>query len=258
MSLSLVLPGHGEPIVDHVALIDERFRLHRRRAEKIHRLIASATPHGARDRPGAVGERRGHPGLPDALGGAWPRRSAARRRTRRGGGEGRRGSVQGRLRAELALAVARSQMIDVGPVCRPRAGFGGEPRVEDLRQLGLGGAPQAEREHVRIVPAAGSGAVAASRHSAARTPSTLLAAIEAPVPVQQQTTPCSARPSATSRAAASEAHAQSSRSLSLRAPWASVLWPRRSTRPPERASHAGRSSAATEIHIPARVSPIRP
>jgi len=41
MNLSLVLPGHGEPIVDHVSLIDERFRLHSRRAEKIHRLIVS-------------------------------------------------------------------------------------------------------------------------------------------------------------------------------------------------------------------------
>jgi glyoxylase-like metal-dependent hydrolase (beta-lactamase superfamily II) len=41
MDLSLVLPGHGEPIVDHVGLIDERMRLHRRRAEKIRRLIAS-------------------------------------------------------------------------------------------------------------------------------------------------------------------------------------------------------------------------
>jgi glyoxylase-like metal-dependent hydrolase (beta-lactamase superfamily II) len=41
MDLSLVLPGHGEPIVDHVSLIDERFRLHRRRAEKIHSLIRS-------------------------------------------------------------------------------------------------------------------------------------------------------------------------------------------------------------------------
>jgi glyoxylase-like metal-dependent hydrolase (beta-lactamase superfamily II) len=40
MALSLVLPGHGRPITDHVTLIDERFRLHRRRAEKIHRLIA--------------------------------------------------------------------------------------------------------------------------------------------------------------------------------------------------------------------------
>jgi glyoxylase-like metal-dependent hydrolase (beta-lactamase superfamily II) len=41
MDLSLVLPGHGAPITDHVALIDERFRMHRRRAERIHRLIAS-------------------------------------------------------------------------------------------------------------------------------------------------------------------------------------------------------------------------
>jgi glyoxylase-like metal-dependent hydrolase (beta-lactamase superfamily II) len=36
----LVLPGHGEPIDDHAALIDERFRLHARRASKIHRLLA--------------------------------------------------------------------------------------------------------------------------------------------------------------------------------------------------------------------------
>jgi len=40
MELDLVLPGHGRPIADHAALIDERFRLHARRAEKIHRLIA--------------------------------------------------------------------------------------------------------------------------------------------------------------------------------------------------------------------------
>jgi glyoxylase-like metal-dependent hydrolase (beta-lactamase superfamily II) len=41
MDLSLVLPGHGWPILDHVALIDERMRLHRRRAERIRRLIVS-------------------------------------------------------------------------------------------------------------------------------------------------------------------------------------------------------------------------
>jgi glyoxylase-like metal-dependent hydrolase (beta-lactamase superfamily II) len=41
MELALVLPGHGRPIRDHVALIDERLRLHDRRAEKIHRLIAA-------------------------------------------------------------------------------------------------------------------------------------------------------------------------------------------------------------------------
>jgi glyoxylase-like metal-dependent hydrolase (beta-lactamase superfamily II) len=40
MELSLVLPGHGPPIVEHAALIDERMRLHRRRAEKIRKLIA--------------------------------------------------------------------------------------------------------------------------------------------------------------------------------------------------------------------------
>lgn len=39
LELSLVLPGHGAPIADHRALIDERFRMHRRRAEKIHALI---------------------------------------------------------------------------------------------------------------------------------------------------------------------------------------------------------------------------
>ena len=36
----IVLPGHGEPITDHVALIDERFAHSRRRAEKIYELIA--------------------------------------------------------------------------------------------------------------------------------------------------------------------------------------------------------------------------
>jgi glyoxylase-like metal-dependent hydrolase (beta-lactamase superfamily II) len=41
MDLELVLPGHGRPITDHAALIDERFRMHERRAEKIRRLIAT-------------------------------------------------------------------------------------------------------------------------------------------------------------------------------------------------------------------------
>jgi len=39
MDLDLVLSGHGEPITDHVTLIEERFRQHRRRAEKIDGLI---------------------------------------------------------------------------------------------------------------------------------------------------------------------------------------------------------------------------
>src|SRR5947209_6386099 len=36
----LVLSGHGEPIVDHVALIDERVRMHQRRARKILAMLA--------------------------------------------------------------------------------------------------------------------------------------------------------------------------------------------------------------------------
>jgi glyoxylase-like metal-dependent hydrolase (beta-lactamase superfamily II) len=35
----LVLSGHGDPILDHVALIDERFRMHERRARKILRML---------------------------------------------------------------------------------------------------------------------------------------------------------------------------------------------------------------------------
>ena len=37
--VELVLGGHGDPIVDHVALIDERLRLHERRARKILRIL---------------------------------------------------------------------------------------------------------------------------------------------------------------------------------------------------------------------------
>jgi glyoxylase-like metal-dependent hydrolase (beta-lactamase superfamily II) len=40
MDVELVLPGHGDPVTDHRRLIDERFALHRRRADKIHQLLA--------------------------------------------------------------------------------------------------------------------------------------------------------------------------------------------------------------------------
>ena len=39
MDVELVLPGHGDPVTDHRGLIDERFALHRRRADKIERLL---------------------------------------------------------------------------------------------------------------------------------------------------------------------------------------------------------------------------
>jgi glyoxylase-like metal-dependent hydrolase (beta-lactamase superfamily II) len=35
----IVLPGHGDAITDHTALIDERLEFHQRRAEKIYDLI---------------------------------------------------------------------------------------------------------------------------------------------------------------------------------------------------------------------------
>lgn len=40
MELDVILPGHGTPVVDHRTLIDDRVRLHERRAAKIARLLA--------------------------------------------------------------------------------------------------------------------------------------------------------------------------------------------------------------------------
>ncbi|MCW3031383.1 MAG: beta-lactamase domain protein [Solirubrobacterales bacterium] len=48
MELSLVLPGHGPPISGHAELIDQRMRMHERRAAKILRLI-SAQPSTAHE-----------------------------------------------------------------------------------------------------------------------------------------------------------------------------------------------------------------
>jgi glyoxylase-like metal-dependent hydrolase (beta-lactamase superfamily II) len=42
MPVELTLPGHGDPVTDHVALIDERMRMHERRAGKILRLLQDA------------------------------------------------------------------------------------------------------------------------------------------------------------------------------------------------------------------------
>src|SRR3954470_20360072 len=74
---------------------------------------------------------------------------------------------------------------DVGAIVVLRRGRGVEPGVEDLLQDSRGGRPQREREHVGVVPPAGARGGGGSPHSAARMPRTLLAAIEAPVPVQQ-------------------------------------------------------------------------
>jgi glyoxylase-like metal-dependent hydrolase (beta-lactamase superfamily II) len=46
MPAEIVLSGHGEPIVDHVALIDDRLAKHERRKEKIYRLFAESPRSG--------------------------------------------------------------------------------------------------------------------------------------------------------------------------------------------------------------------
>jgi glyoxylase-like metal-dependent hydrolase (beta-lactamase superfamily II) len=43
LPVELVLPGHGEPITDHAALIDERMRMHARRARKLRRLLTGGS-----------------------------------------------------------------------------------------------------------------------------------------------------------------------------------------------------------------------
>jgi len=40
MDLEVVLPGHGDAFGEHRALIDERLRMHDRRARKLHGLVA--------------------------------------------------------------------------------------------------------------------------------------------------------------------------------------------------------------------------
>jgi glyoxylase-like metal-dependent hydrolase (beta-lactamase superfamily II) len=46
LAAEIVLPGHGDPVFDHVALIDERFRMHDRRAGKILSML-EAKPQSA-------------------------------------------------------------------------------------------------------------------------------------------------------------------------------------------------------------------
>jgi glyoxylase-like metal-dependent hydrolase (beta-lactamase superfamily II) len=45
MPAGLVLGGHGAPVTDHVSLIDERFRMHDRRARKIQGLLEADPAH---------------------------------------------------------------------------------------------------------------------------------------------------------------------------------------------------------------------
>src|SRR3712207_1790991 len=44
MDVHVVLTGHGEPVTDHAALIDDRFRMHEKRAAKIAGRVAEHGP----------------------------------------------------------------------------------------------------------------------------------------------------------------------------------------------------------------------
>ena len=37
----LILPGHGDPILEHAELIDERLRMHRRRAARVLQILGA-------------------------------------------------------------------------------------------------------------------------------------------------------------------------------------------------------------------------
>ncbi len=102
LDVALVLPGHGDPFYDHRALIDERLRMHERRARKIGKLIGERPAYRARDRARAMGKHRGDAVLSDDQRGRGARRRpAARRRDRRARG-GRRRDVRAGLGALLA------------------------------------------------------------------------------------------------------------------------------------------------------------
>jgi glyoxylase-like metal-dependent hydrolase (beta-lactamase superfamily II) len=49
MPATLTLSGHGEPIVDHAGLIDERFAMTEKRVEKLHSMLAEGGPQTAHE-----------------------------------------------------------------------------------------------------------------------------------------------------------------------------------------------------------------
>ena len=99
----IVLSGHGEPITDHVALIDERFEFHARRADRIYELIAERPRTGydlAQALFGDIAVTQAYLTLSEVLG---PRRPAAERRPRARGRTGRRGLVRSRPERQVSF-----------------------------------------------------------------------------------------------------------------------------------------------------------
>ena len=154
-------------MLDHVAVPRRRPRRLRRQGPRHRRVVPGRrrAGHAVHAGPPPRPERRQDRGQ---LRGVARRRRTERRHSRR---------------AMLAVSVPS------GSVARKA--------VDDLHRRRLRRQAQPHRQHVGIVPSAGAAAVSASVHSAARTPATLLAAIDTPVPVQHHTIPRSASPVAT-------------------------------------------------------------
>ena len=92
-----MLPGHGDAVTDHVALIDERFRPARAPRGEDPAASSREQPRSAYEIAQELwGNVAVDPGVPDAVGGPRPRRPARRRRPRRGApGHGRHGLARG-------------------------------------------------------------------------------------------------------------------------------------------------------------------
>lgn len=133
------------------------------------------------------------------------------------------------------------------------AGLGGEPGVEDLLSSGSEVNRRLSASTLASFQRRAPSAVYASVHRAARTPATLFAAIDAPVPVQQQTTAWSEVPAATSRAAASEQNAHWVLSPGLSAPCVSTSWPRARNSVTRCRATGSSMSEETEIRMPRRL-----
>jgi glyoxylase-like metal-dependent hydrolase (beta-lactamase superfamily II) len=71
MPAEIMLGGHGPPVVDHPAVIDKRFKLHRRRAERIRRMLVGKPQTGyeiAQELWGSVAVTQAYLALSEVLG----------------------------------------------------------------------------------------------------------------------------------------------------------------------------------------------
>ena len=93
----IVLSGHGEPITNHVELIDERFAFHAKRADRIHALISERRRTGHELAQALFGDIAVTQAYLTLVRGARPHRHTSQRGPRRRGRPRRRGVLRGDL-----------------------------------------------------------------------------------------------------------------------------------------------------------------